>query len=158
MWRKSTTEPKPLCKVESKTEKMKSKNSGTRWVPLHLYTLHVLCENLVDLWGKKYLETNVIAILQWQRCFYYLSVLMIHAFTLPADQQDPQQQQPNRTGEPSPPADRDTNPEADDAGGSGHREELAGFPAGASGAAAEERSGRTEWRASHQHERPRGSR
>lgn len=73
------------------------------------------------------------------------------------DKQD-NQQQPNWAGEPSPPVDWDTDPETDNVGGSGHRKELFGLPAGASGTAAEERSGRSEWRASHQHEWPWGSR
>lgn len=75
----------------------------------------------------------------------------------PADQQD-YQQQPNRAREPSPPADRDADPETDNAGGSGHREKLPGLPAGASGAAAEECSGRTKWGSIHQYEWSRGPR
>lgn len=93
--------------------------------------------------------------------FFFLTPLSAHTHTsfktiqpLPADQQD-SQQQPDGAGESAAPADGDADPEADHAGGSGHREELPGLPAGASGAAAQEHSGRTERRSGHQHERPR---
>lgn len=75
-----------------------------------------------------------------------------------ADQQDSEQQQPDGAGESPPPADGDADPEADHAGGPGHGEKLAGLPAGASGAAAEERAGRPKRRLVHQHEHPGGSR
>lgn len=96
---------------------MKSKSSGTRSA-----TLIVKCKHYI----------------MWE--LYHLSIYL----SLPADKQD-DQQQPNRAGKPSPPTDRDTDPEANDAGGSGNRKELPGVPAGASGAAAKERSGRSEW-------------
>ena len=67
----------------------------------------------------------------------------------PVDHQDPEQQQPDRAGEPPAPANGDPDPEADRAGGPGHGEELPGVPAGAPGAAAEEPAGRAGRGASH---------
>lgn len=78
--------------------------------------------------------------------------------TLPADQQDTEQQQPDGAGESTPPADGNADPEADHAGGSGHGKKLPGLPAGAFGAAAEERSGRAKRRPSYQYECPGRSR
>lgn len=82
---------------------------------------------------------------------------MSDEFSFAVDQQDTQQQ-PNRAGEPAPPADGDTDPEADNGGSSWHGKKLPRLSAGALGAAAEEYSGRTKWRAGNQHERFRGSR
>lgn len=127
--RMSTIEPKILCRAASKTGRMKSKNSGTRSVTLPVY------RGRGEVWRR--VDT-------WFVC-------------LPADKQDSQQQQPNRAGESTPPADGDADPEADHAGGPGDGEELPGLSAGASGAAAEKRSGGAERRASHQHERRRGA-
>lgn len=48
-WRKSITEPKQLCRAESRTEKMKSKSSGTRSVIFLFKCKHIIWEVLGHL-------------------------------------------------------------------------------------------------------------
>lgn len=49
IWRKSITEPKRLCRAESRTEKMKSKSSGTRSVTFLLKCKCIIWEMLGNL-------------------------------------------------------------------------------------------------------------